>query len=69
VIDASVGEIFLEQVEDSIHDLDVALLGGLPDPVVDNVSGMINDIDVGMSVADTTQSIFNSDPWSVASLN
>lgn len=69
MIDASVGEIFLEQVEDAIHDLDVALLGRLPHAVVNDVAGVINDVDVRMGVADATQSILNGDPWSVAGLN
>lgn len=68
VIDASVGEIFLEEIEDAIHDCLVACFGCFPHAVVDDVTCVVDDVEIGMSVTNSSQSVFNCDPWSVASL-
>lgn len=69
MVDRNVGENFSKEIVDAIHDLTVAIKCCLPNAVIDNVTSMINKIDLWMLSADLSESVFDGFPRGVAELD
>lgn len=68
VVNGSVWEILFEQIVNSVHDSYVAFMSSFPDAVVNNVTGVVNNVNIWMSVSHSSDCIFDCDPWRVAPL-
>lgn len=55
-----------EHVENTIHDSSVAIESCLPNSVIDDVTGVVNDVSIGMSRCHSSECVFNASPWCVA---